>query len=264
MFLKSFQFCRRIKCNLTRHRGDLHALLHESEATSRLDPELHPTASSTHMDAGAGGAGGDSVNDEDGMLGGLGANSGGQRYAKFSPREMLQPIVLYPFLVILVLMFLLQFSGQGAVTFYTALIFEEADCALDPKESSVIVGLSYLLSSILGLFLKKHVGRRILLLVSEFGMALSLISMGLYFYFLRRLTEAEEEDVLVRVDYARWLPIPILVVYTTAYNVGMGSLTWVVATEILPVRSKRWTHTISNVTSNFWWFVVTKTFRYYF
>jgi len=34
-----------------------------------------------------------------------------------------------------------------------------------------------------------------------------------------------------------------------------------VATEILPVRSKRWTHTISNVTSNFWWFVVTKTFR---
>jgi len=40
-----------------------------------------------------------------------------------------------------------------------------------------------------------------------------------------------------------------------------GSLTWVVATEILPVRSKRWTHTISNVTSNFWWFVVTKTFR---
>ncbi len=47
-----------------------------------------------------------------------------------------------------------------------------------------MVGVSYLLSSILGLFLKKHVGRRILLLVSELGMSLSLISMGMYFYFL--------------------------------------------------------------------------------
>jgi hypothetical protein len=41
----------------------------------------------------------------------------------------------------------------------------------------------------------------------------------------------------------------------------MGSLTWVVATEILPVRSRRWTHTLANVSSNLWWFVVTKTFK---
>ena len=49
--------------------------------------------------------------------------------------------------------------------------------------------------------------------------------------------------------------------FTAAFNVGMGSLTWTVATEMLPVRSKRWTHTVSNATSNLWWFVVTKTFK---
>ena len=32
--------------------------------------------------------------------------------------------VLHPFLVIIVMMVLLQFSGQGAVTFYTAQIFK--------------------------------------------------------------------------------------------------------------------------------------------
>ena len=32
--------------------------------------------------------------------------------------------VLHPFLVILVMMGLLQFSGQGAITFYTAQIFK--------------------------------------------------------------------------------------------------------------------------------------------
>lgn len=41
-------------------------------------------------------------------------------------------------------------------------------------------------------------------------------------------------------------------VFTASFNVGMGSLTWIVATEVLPVSSKRWTHTVANVTSNFW------------
>ena len=34
-----------------------------------------------------------------------------------------------------------------------------------------------------------------------------------------------------------WLPLPLLMVFTVAFNLGLGSLTWVVATEILPVRS---------------------------
>ena len=60
--------------------------------------------------------------------------------------------------------------------------------------------------------------------------------------------------------YYRMLPLPILITFTLAYNVGMGSLTWVVATEILPFRSRRWTHTVANVTSNLCWFAVTKTY----
>ena len=59
----------------------------------------------------------------------------------------------------------------------------------------------------------------------------------------------------------RMLPLPILIIFTLAFNVGMGSLTWVVATEILPFRSRRWTHTLANVTSNVCWFIVTKTYR---
>ena len=31
--------------------------------------------------------------------------------------------------------------------------------------------------------------------------------------------------------------------------------------QVLPVRSRGWTHTMANVTSNFCWFVVTKTFK---
>ena len=47
-------------------------------------------------------------------------------------------------------MFLLQFSGQGAVTFYTALIFEEAESSVDPNDCALVIGVTYFLSSILG------------------------------------------------------------------------------------------------------------------
>ena len=70
-----------------------------------------------------------------------------------------------------------QFSGQGAMTFYTALIFREAKLpsALAPNDASVVIGLTYLISSIVGLVLKRHFGRRPLLLAS--GMLNGLITL---------------------------------------------------------------------------------------
>ena len=58
-----------------------------------------------------------------------------------------------------------------------------------------------------------------------------------------------------------WLPLPLILGFTVAFNLGLGSLTWVVATEVLPVNSRGWTHTLANLTSNICWFLVTKTFR---
>ena len=99
---------------------------------------------------------------------------------------MLRPRVLYPFLVILALMFLLQFSGQGAMTFYTSLIFREAQqTGVEPNDASVVVGITYLMSSVVALVLKKHVGRRLLLLASELLMGAAQLSLGFYFYMLK-------------------------------------------------------------------------------
>ena len=37
-------------------------------------------------------------------------------------------------------------------------------------------------------------------------------------------------------DISSWLLLPILQIFTFFYNIGLGSLTWTVATEILPAR----------------------------
>ena len=115
-------------------------------------------------------------------------------------------------------------------------------------------------------------------------MAVSQIALGSYFSLLAQYLADDAENQTLSVgeeeeDNARnkteedhhhssllltqisWLPLPLLMIFTIAFNLGLGSLTWVVATEILPVKSRGWTHTIANITSNFCWFLVTKTFN---
>ena len=50
------------------------------------------------------------------------------------------------------------------MTFFTELIFEKARCSINAADCALIIGVTYFLSSILGLVLKKHIGRRVLLL----------------------------------------------------------------------------------------------------
>ncbi len=62
---------------------------------------------------------------------------------------------------------------------------------MNPNDCALVIGVTYFLSSILGLVLKKHVGRRVLLLASELGMAVSQIAMGIYFYVLTGTSKDE-------------------------------------------------------------------------
>ena len=222
-------------------------------------------------------------------------NGGHEQVELFELRDVFcQQSVFYPLLIALALMFLFQFSGQGAITFYTALIFREAQCPLTPNDCALIIGVTYFVSSILGLILKKHFGRRALLLISEIGMALSQITLGVYFYMLNSsnlILKTHVKDVTLTTtsttsavnstsyapfgtqdgystsssnkeyDWLTWIPIPTLIIFTIAFNIGMGSLAWIVAAEISPVRSRKFTLTVANMTSNFWWFLVTKTFK---
>jgi len=145
--------------------------------------------------------------------------------------------------------------------------------------------MTYFFSAILSLIMKNLIGRRILMLISSLGMAVSQIALGAYFYFLAQqisensefckyvdiintnqsdhtnLTASEHEPPMLELIDISWIPLPLLMLFTTAFNLGLGGLTWVVATEVLPVRSRGWTQTIANVTSNFCWFLVTKTFK---
>lgn len=62
------------------------------------------------------------------------------------------------------------------------------------------------------------------------------------------------------VQRGTFLPVPVPVRKENQKDNIWLSLTVSCNNTILS-RSKRWTHTVSNATSNLWWFVVTKTFK---
>ena len=167
---------------------------------------------------------------------------------QFKLSDLLKPPILKPFLVTLMLMILLQLSGQGVVTFYAGHIFQQANISLQPNDCALIVGLTYLLSSILSLVLRNLLGRRLLLLFSQVGMGLSMMATGVYFQFDAQPEfnqNMDQNSTIVNSTlnaqgpvhkYQSLLLLPVLQVFTFFYNIGLGSLTWTVATEILPPR----------------------------
>ena len=93
------------------------------------------------------------------------------------------------------------------------------------------MGLTYLGSALLGLVLKNLVGRRLLILASQLGMAVSHLGLGLYFHFYSNCgsntkpdplseggrnqthfnTNEEEEEALLGAGcHIFWLPLPLI------------------------------------------------------
>ncbi len=105
----------RIKDNLARHKNDLHAMLHESvDYMANTNSEI---GNSSIMDSGL-----DhrfeptSRKSSSGVSGSQYSATAPAAGRRFGFTDVFQRSVLYPFLVILVLMFLLQFSGQGKLS----------------------------------------------------------------------------------------------------------------------------------------------------
>ena len=107
------------------------------------------------------------------------------------------------------------------------------------------------------------------MLASMMMMAASQTGVGVYFVHLSGPTEdcasiqqsqngTSPNDAILQYS---WTPLALLVIFTAAFNIGVGPLPCLVFTDMLPLKSRPWTLTITNVASNISWFLVTKTFR---
>ncbi|KPJ16703.1 Facilitated trehalose transporter Tret1 [Papilio machaon] len=154
-------------------------------------------------------------------------------------------------LISLGLMFFQQLSGINAVIFYASTIFESAGSSIDPKLSSVIIGVVNFISTFIATVLIDRLGRKILLYISSVSMILTLVTLGSYYYL---------QNVGVDVKPYGWLPLACLIIYVLGFSIGFGPIPWLMLGEILPSKIRG---NAASLATGFNWtctFIVTKTF----
>lgn len=117
-----------------------------------------------------------------------------------------------------------NFSGIDAVLFYSETIFKRAGSSLDSAVATIIIGAVMLFASCISPFFVDSSGRKGLLLISAAGMAVSLTTMGVYFFF-----DLHNEETM---SHYGWLPVTSLVGFILFYCIGFGPLPFTILGEM--------------------------------
>lgn len=176
----------------------------------------------------------------------------GQPKGRLSFKECMHPTVYKPAIIVFVLMFFQQFSGSNAVLFYSSRIFEVSKEFIEPKKATIVLGAVQVVATLLGNFIVDKLGRKALLILSDIFMCLSLMTLGAYYY-------KSSIDTLFQNMYS-WIPLVSLTIFVTAFSIGYGSIPWLLAAEMVPLRARSTVGGIATVANGLFAFTVTKTF----
>ncbi|CAN1255640.1 Polyol transporter 5 [Linum perenne] len=126
--------------------------------------------------------------------------------------------------------FFQQASGIDAVVLYSPRIFEKAGITSSDKKliATIAVGFTKTVFILVATFLLDRIGRRPLLLGSVGGMVISLITLGWSLEVIDHSTG--------KVNWAVGLCISMVLSSVAFFSIGMGPITWVYSSEIIPLR----------------------------
>ncbi|KAL1449997.1 hypothetical protein WDU94_002460, partial [Cyamophila willieti] len=128
------------------------------------------------------------------------------------------------------LMFFQQLSGINAVIFYSNSIFVAAGSTLDATISSIIVGIVQVIATGISVILVDKLGRRMLMMMSEFVMAIALGILGLYFFL--------KDSLHQNVQALTFLPLLSVVLYIIMFSMGAGPIPWMMVGELFAAEVK--------------------------
>ncbi|XP_029710984.1 facilitated trehalose transporter Tret1-like [Aedes albopictus] len=150
------------------------------------------------------------------------------------------------------LMFFQQLSGINAVIFYATTIFDDANTGLEASTATIIIGIIQMVATLLATLIVDRVGRQILLLASDFFMALSTIALAGYF----QLKECNE----TQVENLGWLPVLALCLFIAMFSIRYGPIPWLMVGELFSNNVKAYVSPLAGVFNWLLAFLVTKVF----
>ena len=183
-------------------------------SSAELEREIHEIEDALQSEKKGGGGGGGS-DAEDAMLreaGGGGTKASSSDWWK----------ARHALLVGVGLVALQQLTGQPSVLYYQEAIFRDAGFGAMAASASVIVGAAKLLATLTTVASVDRFGRRPLLMIGVAMMLAALLVLSVAF----RVGKSAGGSVVVLA----------LVTFVCGYQVGFGPVTWLLISEIFPLR----------------------------
>ncbi len=141
---------------------------------------------------------------------------------KESLKETKTPWLSYGGLIIVIgilLSVFQQFVGINVVLYYAGDIFRSTGAGNDSSLlQTIIIGLVNITFTVVAIFTVDRFGRKPLMLIGALAMAVSMFALGLSFY----------------LDKMGTLSLIFMLMYTAAFAMSWGPVTWVLLSEIFP------------------------------
>jgi MFS transporter, SP family, galactose:H+ symporter len=146
---------------------------------------------------------------------------------KTSVKMVFKPWLKYPLIIGVGIMILTEFTGIDTIVYYTPKIFRIAGYISNEQSilPAIIVGVSNVFFTIVSIFLLDKIGRRPVYFIGISGLVITLISLGFCFRFQNEL------GGLFSV-----LTIGTMVVFIGSFAVSFGPLSWLIISEIFPLK----------------------------
>ncbi|KFQ89441.1 Solute carrier family 2, facilitated glucose transporter member 6, partial [Phoenicopterus ruber ruber] len=166
---------------------------------------------------------------------------------RVSCAEIKDPFIYKPILIAVGMRFLQQLSGVTCVLVYLQSIFKKTSVILKPEYDAALVGLVRLFSVVIAAASMDKAGRKILLFVSAGVMLVSSLTMGLYIHFVpasQNSTVANKTLVSSAnltaepTNYITLIPLLATMFFIMGYAMGWGPITWLLMSEILPLKAR--------------------------
>uniref|UniRef100_A0A6M2DRX6 Putative permease of the major facilitator superfamily protein n=1 Tax=Xenopsylla cheopis TaxID=163159 RepID=A0A6M2DRX6_XENCH len=119
-----------------------------------------------------------------------------------------------------------QLSGVTAVLIYAETLFEKTASSMSPDIMAIIMGVVQTFAALITPFIFDRFGRKILLIFSGVGMAVTMGTFGAYFYII--------ENKLINEESLTYIPLGCIVGFIFTNSIGFGGAIWVVISEIFP------------------------------
>ncbi|XP_074312193.1 sugar transporter ERD6-like 7 [Silene latifolia] len=149
------------------------------------------------------------------------------------------------------LMVFQQFGGINGICFYVSNIFETA--GFSPSIGTVIYALLQVVITAAGATLIDKAGRKPLLLVSAFGLVIGCLLTAIAFYLKAHHSSEKAAAILAVIG---------ILVYISAFSVGMGAVPWVVMSEIFPINVKGAAGGLATLVNWFGAWIISYTFNF--